>query len=640
MCGIVGVVAPPGGEPPDREAVERAVDALRHRGPDGRGVWSAPGVVLGHTRLAIVDLEGGSQPLANEDGSVVTIYNGEIWNHEALRRELEGAGHVFRTRADTEVLAHGYEEWGEALPEKLAGMFAFAVWDARSRRLLLARDRLGKKPLYVTETAAGLAFGSDVRSLLLAGAIRPELDRELVPEFLFSRYVAGTRTLVRGVRRLEPGSLLVHEEGQSRERSYWSLEPGETEPLDSQELRRLLREAVRLRLMGDVPIGVLLSGGVDSAAVLGLMREAGAERVASFTIGFEDPVFDERPAARVTAEAFETDHHEITVGPDAFVEALPRLAWYRDEPVAEPSEIPLLVLSELVGRHVKVVLSGDGGDELFGGYPKYRAERLLRTGLVPGRLLSRLAGRVAGRATHRRLGRAFETLAVRDETLRWASWFRSFSPAELHELLTPELGGHAGSARLASPLAEALAPFAELDRGRRMLVGDLMTYLPHNMLLRGDKVLMASSVEGRMPLLDHRVVERVSAAPLSARAGLRSGKTILRDAVRGLVPESVLVGPKRGFPVPVSRLLADEDRLLHRLLLDERALDRGLLERRAVARLLDPAAGVPDRELKLFTLVSLELWLRTNVDEVSLSPSQGWPELVGDGAGPRAAAVS
>lgn len=640
MCGLVGIVAPSGCEPSHREAVSRAVDALRHRGPDGHGVWSAAGVVLGHTRLAIVDLEGGGQPLANEDGSVVTIFNGEIWNHEALRRELEGAGHVFRTRADTEVLAHGYEEWGEALPEKLWGMFAFAVWDVRSHRLLLARDRLGKKPLYVADTPAGFAFGSDVRSVLLAGAMRPELDRDLVPEFLFSRYVTGPNTLVRRVRRLEPGSLLVNEDGRSRERTYWSLAPEEPEPLDLQELRRLLVDSVSLRLMGDVPIGVLLSGGVDSAAVLGLMREAGAERVASFTIGFEDPVFDERPSARVTAEAFETDHHEIVVRPDAFVEALPRLAWYRDEPMAEPSEIPLFALSEMVGRHVKVVLSGDGGDELFGGYPKYRAERLLRTGLVPGRVLSRLAGLVAGRATHRRLGRAFETLAVRDETLRWASWFRSFSPAELDDLLTPTLRSQATPARLASPLETALEPYADVDRGRRMLLGDLTTYLPHNMLLRGDKVLMASSVEGRNPLLDHRLVERVSAVPSSARTGMRSGKAILRNAVRDLVPESVLDGPKRGFPVPVSRLLANEDRLLHRILLDERALDRGLLERRAVERLLDPAGGVADRGLKLFTLVSLELWLRTNVDEIFLSPSQGWGELAGDGVAPRAAAAS
>jgi asparagine synthase (glutamine-hydrolysing) len=570
--------------------------------------------------------------MRNEDASVLAVFNGEIWNHLELRRQLQQKGHRFATRCDTEVLVHGYEEWGDRLPSFLNGMFAFAIWDTRRERLLLARDRLGKKPLYVTDTPAGLVFGSDIRSVILAGAIHPELDRELVPEFLFSRYIAGTRTLVRGVRRVEPGSLLVHEEGRSRERSYWSLEPGEIEPLDPQELRRLLREAVRLRLMSDVPIGVLLSGGVDSAAVLGLMREAGAEDVASFTIGFNDPVFDERPAARATAEAFQTDHHEIAVGPDALIEALPRLAWYRDEPVAEPSEVPLLFLSELVGRHVKVVLSGDGADELFGGYPKYRAERLLRTGLVPGRLLSRLAGRVAGRATHRRLDRAFETLSVRDETLRWASWFRSFSPAELHDLVTPELSNYAEPTRLVAPLAETLAPFASLDRGRRMLVGDLKTYLPDNMLLRGDKVLMASSVEGRMPLLDYRVVERVSAAPLSARAGLRSGKTILRDAVRGLVPESVLLGPRHGFPVPVARLLANKDRLLHRLLLDERALNRGLLEGRAVARLLNPDAGVPDRELKLFTLVSFELWVRTNVDEVCQSPSRGWAELIGESA--------
>ena len=353
--------------------------------------------------------------------------------------------------------------------------------------------------------------------------------------------------------------------------------------------------------MGDVQVGMLLSGGVDSAAVLGLMCEAGYTSLPTFTIGFADKLYDERPGARLVAERHRTDHHELLVDAKDFVDALPRLAWYRDEPMAEPTEAVLLLLAELAGRSVKVVLSGDGGDELFGGYPKYRAERVLGSGLVPSAALARAVQLMSRRPSHRGLLRAAESMRISDEVTRWASWFRSFGPAELDALLAPSLREAAAPERLTAPLRALLEPYAAVDRSRRQLIGDLLTYLPENMLVRSDKVLMAASVEGRMPLLDRRVVEQVAQAPARDRTGLRTGKALLRAAIADLVPQSTLRAPKRGFPVPMGRfLLEDSRRVVERLLLADRTADRGLFAPDALrALVLDaaPADGPPAQAL-------------------------------------------
>ena len=619
MCGLAGIVQARSAPPLDLDGLRRATRALAHRGPDGTNYYEGGACAFGHTRLSIIDLEHGDQPMWNEDHTVVTAYNGEIWNHEELRSELERAGHRFATRADTEVLVHGYEEWGADLAEHLNGMFAFAIWDERKELLVLGRDRLGKKPLFVAETPAGLAFGSDIRSVLLTLDLEPQLERGLLAEYLFQRYVTAPSTLVQGVAKLPAGHVLTYDRSARRERPYWTL----TGPnADDGDLHDLLLDATRRRLMSDVPLGVLLSGGVDSNTVLALMRAAGAEDIASFTIGFADDVYDERRWARLSAARFNTDHHEVVVDADDFRAALPRLAWYRDEPIAEPSEIPLLLLAELAGRHVKVVLTGDGGDEVFGGYPKYRAERLLRLGGPVAAAALQLAGRIATRRpSHRRLERAVGTLSIRDPLLRWASWFRTFTPLELQQLLQRDLVPTASPNELTAPLRERLEAYAGLDDSQRLQLGDLLTYLPDNMLDRSDKVLMAASVEGRMPLVDYRIVERALQLPLSARAGLRSPKHVLREVAADLVPPEVLRQPKRGFPVPVTRLLlADHDRSPARLLLSDRALERGLFRPEAVRSLVDGAERTTDRELKLFTLTALELWLRANVDHVSESP--------------------
>ena len=490
--------------------------------------------------------------------------------------------------------------------------------------------------------SAGVAFGSDARAVLLVAEADPEVDPDAVAGHLFQRYTISPRTLFRGVERLEPGHLLVYDGVQARRRPYWTLDvDGEAETLAPADLRDLLREAVRARLMSDVPIGILLSGGIDSTAVLGLAREAGADGIDTFTIGFADALYDERELARLASERHGSRHHEVVVDSSSFLEALPRLSWFRDEPIAEPSEIPLLLLSEFAGRQVKVALGGDGGDELFGGYPKYRAERLLRLrGPVPLGVLARLAELGQRKRTHRRLGRAAETLSIGAEQLRWASWFRSFAPDEIAALVAPDLAWTATPDKLLEPLARKLAPYAGVDPGRRMLLGDFCTYLPDNMLLRADKVLMSASLEGRVPLLDRALVERVSRVPAGDRFGWRTGKTLFRAAVQDLMPPELLSAPKRGFPVPIAGLLVgDGNRLLERLLLSERALGRGLLRPDAVRALVRGETPTVERELKLFTLATLELWLRANVDTVTLSPPASMTELLeADGTPSRSAA--
>ena len=623
MCGIVGFVRARGASPPDRGGLHDAVAALAHRGPDQSGTYESEGVGLGFTRLSIIDLDGGGQPMKNEDGSVVAVYNGEIWNHNALRDDLTRCGHRFSSRSDTEVLVHGYEEWGADLTQHLDGMFAFAIWDVRSEVLLLARDRFGKKPLYIQQNENGVAFGSDARSVFLVTGERPQINETMVAEYLFQRYVVSPQTLFAGVNRLPPAHRAVYDRSHVDISRYWQVDAAaETRELEPDELRDLLFSATARRLMSDVPIGVLLSGGVDSIAVLALAREAGARSLATFTVGFEDPVYDERARARLAAQHFSTDHHELVMGPRDFREALPRLSWYRDEPIAEASEIPLLLLAEFAGHHVRVALSGDGGDEVFGGYPKYRADALLRSGGPAAALALRVAFRLMEtRRTHRQLDRAADTLSVRDPLVRWVSWFRTTSSGVIDGLLEPALVVDALPERLAARLSTMLAAYEDVDPGRRMLLGDLFTYLPDNMLLRSDKVLMAGSLEGRMPLLDVALVERATSAPAGSRASLLQSKRILREATAKIVPTELRGGPKRGFAVPVEQFLmgADSDPL-RRLLVSDRTLSRGIFRPDSLRRAV---LGSPNERLgnrMLFVLASLELWARANVDRVTTSP--------------------
>src|SRR6266568_6839178 len=519
MCGIVGILALDPREHVDPERLRRMRDALRHRGPDGEGLHLDGPVGLGHRRLAIVDVEGGRQPMANEDGTAWITFNGEIYNHAALRPGLLARGHVYRTRSDTETILHLYEEEGDRCVERLSGMFAFAVWDGGRRRLLLARDRLGIKPLYYALTRRELLFASEIKAILAAG-FPPELDETVVPEYLANRFVAGERTFFRGVRQLLPGRTLTWSPGEGfRGRRYWTLPERALDraasPEDSAEdLRGRLQESVRSHLMSDVPLGIFLSGGIDSSGLLALMAPQVTEPVRTFAVGFAEREADELAYARLAARAANAVHREVVVSPGDFFRELPRLVWHEDEPIAFPSSVPLYFVSRLARDHVKVVLTGEGADELFGGYNRYRVtawnERLGRSywALTPRALRGQVKGltRRLPKAVRRYATRTFLALEPGPRELFYEN-FAVFPAALQPQLLSgPELL----TAR--DPYAAGLRAYDEATGGtlERMSHADLQTYLVE-LLMKQDQMSMAASIESRVPYLDHEFVEHVAA---------------------------------------------------------------------------------------------------------------------------------
>lgn len=623
MCGIVGIVNLDPREVVNETRLKRMRDVLRHRGPDGEGLFLQGPVGLGHRRLSIVDVIGGHQPMTNEDGSVWIVFNGEIYNHAALRPELEARGHRYRSRSDTETIVHLYEEQGDRCVERLQGMFAFAIWDRAQQTLTLARDRLGIKPLYYAFTSRELLFASEIKALVTAG-FTAEFRRDVLPDYLATGYVAGEETFFKGVRRLLPGRTLTWSPGPGlRHRRYWHL-PAPAEdgrpPLAEYagEVRSRLREAVRSHLMSDVPVGLFLSGGIDSSGLLALMTPMIKEPVRTFAVGFSDRDANELAYARLAARSAGAEHREVVVSPTEFFHVLPRLIWHEDEPIAFPSSVPLYFVSALAAEHVKVVLTGEGADELFLGYNRYRVtawnERLGRP--------YRSATPNLVRATVRRLtdglpeplrryvarsflaldagtrGVFFENFAVFPEKLRRAMLADDISRSER------------------DPYAEALrcyetAAGAPLDRMSR---ADLQTYLVR-LLMKQDQMSMAASIESRVPFLDHEFVEHAVAMP--GRYKLRGWQTkaVLRAALDGLVPPPILKRRKMGFPVPVGRWLRGPfSRVVEQFVLSPRALARGLFAPSAVRRLAQEHRLAGRHGDRLWLLVNLEIWQRVFVD--------------------------
>jgi asparagine synthase (glutamine-hydrolysing) len=611
MCGICGLVAPSGR--PDPEPVERMSAALVHRGPDEGSVDAFGRCVLGNRRLRIIDLVTGSQPVANEAGDVVAVFNGEIYNFRALREELAASGHEVRGTGDTPVIPHLYEESGPDFVRRLWGMFALALWDARRERLVLARDRVGKKPLVWTRLADGtIAFASEVKALLLLPGVAREVDPAALDAYLALQYVPGG-TGLRGIEKLAPGHVLVAEGGSVRVEPYWSLEP-RPERLDEpgwlERVRETVGAAVRRRLVADVPLGALLSGGIDSSVVVAEMAQAGGT-VRTFTVGFGDERYDERAYARAVADRYGTDHEEIVVEPDV-TELLPRLAASFDEPLGDEAALPQLVVSELARRRVTVALTGDGGDEAFAGYERYAAVGLAGRLALPGAGLAARALRRAGRGEPRsaanRAGRLLEAAAL-PAAQRYGRLMEVFPAALRAELWEPEFVPRA------VPAWELLgtAPGSGVSGLQRL---DVRTYLPGDLLLKADVASMAHSLEVRSPLLDHEVLELGVSLPDSLKVrGLR-GKVALRRAFADALPPQVAGRGKTGFGVPISRWFRGELReLAGDTLLGERARARGQLRPAAVERLLaDHAAGRADHGHRLWCLLMLELWQRSHVD--------------------------
>lgn len=620
MCGICGIVGPG-----DLSMIGPMTDSMAHRGPNDRGCYVGSGVALGARRLSIIDIAGGHQPIANEDGSVRVVFNGELYNYPALRETLLHKGHHLRTRCDTEALVHLYEEYGDAAAHVLRGMFAYAIWDARSRRLVVVRDRLGIKPLYYTQVGDTFLFASEAKALLTYPGVVPELDETSLELYLALQYVPGPRTLFKNIRKLPPGHLLAFEDGLLSVRRYWDVVFGEggrrVRPEDAaEEFKDRFKEAVRAHLMSDVPVGVLLSGGLDSSSVVAMMHEAGTESIRTFTAGFGIPgVHDELGHARVVASHFGTQHHEVMVQADA-VELLPKLVWHFDEPVADAAALPTYLLCRFARESVPVVLTGEGSDELLAGYPRY-AWFLFTKQLqhwVPAAVrekvllpMSRLL------PLPWRYRKALEqVLPERTDTERHLNWIANVPLPLRQRLLSPDL--HKAAQYDAHDI---VSPFLEnRDHGgervlHALLALDMHTWLVDDVLTKMDKMSMAASVEARVPFLDHALVEWTAAMPAHIKVDGGTGKQLLRHAMSDLLPSPTQARRKQGFIVPTDEWMRSSLReFVGDVVLGRELRERGWFDARLLKTVVeDQLAGARHGQV-LWTLLCLELWARTFLD--------------------------
>ena len=633
MCGIAGLWSPEPIEGLD-ERLHGMITTLGHRGPDGYRVWNDGHVGLAHARLAVIDLSpAAAQPMADEDGAIHLVHNGEIYNFQALRDELIALGHGFASQGDAEVIVNGYKQWGDGVIGRLRGMFAFVLWDSRRRRLLLVRDRLGQKPLHYAWHEGRLLFGSEIKAILAWSGMARVADLEAIHHYLAYRAVPAPHTAFMGVRHLPPAHYMtVEADGSSRTERYWALpEPVDTPRRPSrrpmadlaEEITERFDEAVRLRMISDVPLGAFLSGGIDSACVVAAMAKVGSGAVKTFTIGFTDRRFDERDAARHVAARYATDHHEFVVEPDA-LDILPKLVWHYGEPFADASAIPTWYVSEITRRHVTVALNGDGGDEAFLGYPRYAGSRL--GGWVdalprPARRLMAALGRLlpfeTSRARLLRYGRRFLVEAATPAPERYTNWMTLFGQADKQALY-----GDAMMDCLGSPSEDLLAPWlgtGAVDPGRAAYA-DIHGYLPDDLLVKVDVATMAHGLEGRSPFLDHELMACAAAIPAAQRmSGLRT-KSLLKSVMGSRLPREILKLPKRGFEVPIEHWLRNDLKdLAYDTLTSARAKTRGLFRPEAVARLLDEhMANVRPHHDRIWALLMLELWFVMWIDGDSL----------------------
>ena len=637
MCGICGIAIPSNlDRNVDESLLKRMRDTLTHRGPDDSGVFVCGPVGLGHRRLSIVDLAGGQQPMSNEDGTVWIVYNGEVYNHLDIRPTLEQQGHTYRTTSDTETIIHLYEEKGARAVEDLRGMFAFAIWDWKRRKLVLARDRLGIKPLYYTVSDYGvICFASEIKALIEARAVRAELNYDALADYAANRSTSGEETLFRGVKRLLPGHTLTWCDGQIEIERFWDVSFRKPDhPQTERELvdrfEELFRESVRLRLMADVPLGMFLSGGIDSSAIAAVMSEMVTEPIKTFSVAFEEREANELDFARIVARAFKTDHHEVIVTPNQFFDSLPSLVYQEDEPIAHPSSIPLYFVSKLASEHVKVVLTGEGSDELIAGYDKYRKTVFnLSLGRAYHNLLPPTARRLPRRAIlglnktsriRRKLSRTFLCLDPEIQEIYFDN-FSVFSRA-----MQPELFTAAARARMGDgdPYRASLMHIGDSDARSlldQLLAADLKTYL-QELLMKQDQMSMAASIESRVPFLDHKLVEFVSALPVRMKLRGITTKYILRRAMRNRLPKEILTRKKMGFPVPLGAWLRGPFRhVLDEYVLGERAGKRGIFDPQFVRGLVARHLAGEDHAERLWMLINFEVWQRTFIDGESSGAS-------------------
>ena len=634
MCGICGILTPDLSLVPDRGLLERMRDLIAHRGPDGAGLYQGMGVGLAHRRLSIVDLAQGQQPMYSHDRRFVIVYNGEVFNHPALKTELEAAGVRYRTHSDTETVLHLYERLGERAVDRMRGMFALAIWDSLERRLFLARDRYGVKPLYYVHRPDGtLIFGSEIKALLPALGGRPELNREALPDFLANHAPSGEATLFTGIMRLAPGHTLTWQNGRITIRRYWDLPVAQSSPGPPPgsraeralvaEFRERFTEAVRLRLMSDVPLGMFLSGGIDSAAITAVMATLVKEPIRTFSVAFAEREANELEYARLVAKAYRTEHRETVVSPAEFFAELPRLVWHEDEPIAHPSSIALYFVSRLAARHVKVVLTGEGSDETLAGYNRYRVtEYNARLGALYRRCVPGLARRGLSLAleslptTSRLRQRAARTFLMRGAGLDelYFDNFAVFGRVAQRALLSPELRAQLAPVDPYAAYHRAIARVGGKPLLSQLLYADVKTYL-HELLMKQDQMSMAASIESRVPFLDHPLTEWVAALPQTMKLRGTTTKWILRQAMQGRLPAPILARRKMGFPVPVGSWLRGPWRpLLSEYVTGPRARARGFFDATAVERLVSEHVRGVNHAERLWALLTFEIWARIFLD--------------------------
>jgi len=627
MCGICGKL---NFEPEARVEsvlIRAMLDTIRHRGPDDEGVYLAGQVGLGHRRLSIIDLNSGHQPISNETGSIWIVFNGEIYNYRELRSFLLSKGHVFKTQTDTEVIVHLYEEIGPQCVEKLRGMFAFAIWDENKKSLFLARDRVGIKPLYYCLTKKSLLFGSEIKAILADPTVDREIAPDIIDRFLTFLYVPGEETLLKGISKLAPGHYLVLKDGRAEIRQYWDLQfqkPERTLSIKDAEgqLMSLLAEVVEQHMIADVPVGVLLSGGVDSTAVLSFAAEKTDQEISSYTVGFSDPtVADERPYARLAAETFGSRHYEMTISAKDFADFMPRYVWHMEEPVCEPPAIALYYVSKLASEHVKVLLSGEGGDEAFAGYSNYRniawLERL-KSVFPPLNSTTAWGLSTANSWLHSpRIAKYAPLMNVEFTNYyysRTSNPFR-YSGNGLGELYTSSFAGSIQKEHTIEPLRRLFANVKGQGVLDQMLYIDTKTWLPDDLLIKADKMTMANSVELRVPLLDHKVLEFAASLPSQYKVKGFTTKRILKDTLSKRVPQRILDRKKVGFPVPYESWLRNECKdVTWSVLTDRKTAQRGYFENNAIKRLIERNNNDGIYSKEVFSLVTLELWQRAFLD--------------------------
>jgi len=629
MCGICGIYDTYQRNRIDKEILQRMCDVLAHRGPDDEGIFVDKNIGLGHRRLSIIDLAGGHQPIHNEDNSIWIVFNGEIYNHCELRDKLESRGHRYYTLSDTESIIHAYEEWKDDCVKELRGMFAFGIWDSKKKKLLLARDRLGVKPVYYIFKNGRLVFASEIKSILQDKNITREVNPKALNNYLTLQYVPATETMFKEINKLLPGYILIATIGEIKIKRYWDSklsegELGKNEDYYSQRLLELLKESVKLRLISDVPLGAFLSGGIDSGTIVGLMSELMNQPVKTFSIGFdvrngkEAEDYNELKYARIISKYFQTEHHEEIVSSKDIYQYLPKVVWHCDEPLSDYANIPTYLISQLARRYVTVVLTGEGADELFGGYPRYLREQLihwyqkiphpLRKGIIDS-----LVEKVHGWSKAKKL---VESASI-PLKMRYTPTY-IFGAKQKQNLYTEDFKKEIGQIEFIDVFNPYFGDDSQ-DYLNAIFYVDIKTWLPDDLLMKVDKMSMMTSLEAREPYLDHKIVEFCNNIPGNLKIKGMTLKYILKKAVANLLPKEIINRKKHGFTLPIKIWFRNELKELSKILVDSVAQKRGYFNIECVHQMLkEHQSGVADHSLRLWTLLTLELWFRIYIDNKDL----------------------